>query len=137
MHYETVYQFALGNILLESTSTVQCCHSVSTHTTVKERISITHPSSAPTTSNTTSFYLEFNACRYLCPIQQTNWFSNVGYPNRILCIIINYFPHHHFRKVLTCSGLAGGSGGGGRGWRARGGWCILRGRKHKYFIGQI
>lgn len=73
----------------------------------------THPSSALTTSNTTNFYLEFNACPYLCPIQQTNWFSKVILSHRILCIIILYFPHHHFTKVLTCSGLAAGLGGGG------------------------
>jgi hypothetical protein len=74
----------------------------------------THPSSALTTSNTTSFYLEFNACTYLCPIQQTNWFCKVRLAHRILCIIIDYFPHHHFTKALTCSGLPAGEGGGGR-----------------------
>jgi len=84
---------------------------------------ITHPSSALTTSNTTSFYLEFNACPYLCPIQQTNWFSIVRPSHRTLCIIIDYFPHHHFTKVLTCSGLAFRGGG------ARGDCCVLRSGK--------
>ena len=82
---------------------------------------ITHPSSALTTSNTTSFYLEFNACPYLCPIQQTNWFSKVKLSHRILCIIIDYFHHRHLTKVFTCSGLA--TGGVDGGWGVGVGGC--------------
>ena len=71
---------------------------------------IRHPSSTLTTSNTTSFYLEFNACPYLCPIQQTNWFSKVRLTQNSL-FHHRLFPSSSF-YVGTCSGLAAGRGWG-------------------------
>ena len=88
---------------------------------------ITHPSSALTTRYTTSFYLEFNACPYLCPIQQTNWFSIERLSQRTLCIIIDYFPHHHFTKVLTCNGLASW-------WRKGERWLLCSSERQKNYI---